>query len=164
MRNGLVISDSGPIFSLGVIDKLEILDALFEEIYIPVAVWEELTRDKTTVHYDRIFTYFKDKVRGISGFNELTFIMDYGESESVILYKELNANFLLIDDKKARDIAENFGIQCIGTIGVLSSAKKKGIINELRPIFRELLLNNRFYSVKLLNAVLAKHGEEEMKL
>jgi hypothetical protein len=28
----------------------------------------------------------------IKGFNELTFVMDYGESESVILYKELNAD------------------------------------------------------------------------
>ena len=35
----------------------------------------------------------------ISGFNELSFLMDYGESESVILYKEMDADFLLIDDK-----------------------------------------------------------------
>ena len=45
MKNGLVISDSGPIFSLAIIDKLGILDELFDEIYIPKAVWEELTRE-----------------------------------------------------------------------------------------------------------------------
>lgn len=111
MKNGLVISDSGPIFSLAIIDKLEILNALFNDVYIPEAVWEELTRDKTIGHYPRIVEYFEDKVKKISGFNELTFVMDYGESESVILYKELNADYLLIDDKKARNIAENFGIQ-----------------------------------------------------
>jgi predicted nucleic acid-binding protein len=33
--------------------------------------------------------------------------MDYGESEAVILYEEMSGNFLLIDDKKARKIAEN---------------------------------------------------------
>lgn len=85
MKNGLVISDSGPIFSLAIIGKLEILNALFDDIYIPKAVWEELTRDKTTEHYPRIVEYFEDKVKKISGFNELTFVMDYGESESVTL-------------------------------------------------------------------------------
>lgn len=31
MKNGLVIADIGPIFSLALIDKLHILDALFDE-------------------------------------------------------------------------------------------------------------------------------------
>jgi predicted nucleic acid-binding protein len=38
MKNGLVISDSGPIFSLGILNKIEILDSLFEEIYILNAI------------------------------------------------------------------------------------------------------------------------------
>jgi predicted nucleic acid-binding protein len=76
MENGVIISDAGPIFSLAIIDKLEILDKLFDEIYIPKAVWEELTRDKTTAHYQRIVDYFKDKTKEISGFNDLTFVMD----------------------------------------------------------------------------------------
>jgi len=54
--------------------------------------------------------------------------MDYGESESVVLYKELNADYLLIDNKKARSIAENSGIECIVIIGVFSTAKEKGIV------------------------------------
>jgi hypothetical protein len=41
--------------------------------------------------------------------------MDYGESEAITLYKELNANFLLIDDRKARLIAESMKVNCIGT-------------------------------------------------
>lgn len=164
MKNGLVISDSGPVFSLAIVDKLSILSDLFDEIYIPKAVWEELTRDKTTDHYQRIVEYFEGKVKEVSGFNELTFTMDYGESESVLLFKELNADYLLIDDKKARDIAENFGIQCIGTIGILSAARDKGIIKELRPLFQSFIGNKRYYSLKLLNAILKKHGEEEIKL
>jgi len=67
--------------------------------------------------------------------------MDYGESESLILHKELNAYFLLIDDKKARTIAENFGVNCIGTLGILSFAKSQKIIKELRPLFKILLDN-----------------------
>lgn len=162
MKNGLVIADSGPIFSLAIINKLDILTDLFDNVYIPNAVWEELTRDKTTEHYQHIVKYFEGKVKEIIGFNELTFIMDYGESESVILYKELNADYLLIDDKKARNIAENFGMQCIGTIGILSIARSKGIIDELRTLFKLFIENKRFYSLTLLNAILKKHNEEEI--
>lgn len=163
MNRGLAISDSGPIFSLVIIDKLEVLNGLFDEVFIPKAVWEELTRDKTTNHYQKIVDFFEDKVKEISAFNELTFVMDYGESESVILYKELNADYLLIDDKKARKIAENFEIQCIGTIGILSIAKEKGMVDNLKPLFESFLKNNRYYSLNLLNTILRKYNEEEIE-
>ncbi len=54
MKKGLVVSDSGPVFSLAIIDKLWVLDSLFEEIFIPKAVWLELTKDKTSEHYPKI--------------------------------------------------------------------------------------------------------------
>jgi predicted nucleic acid-binding protein len=38
MKKGLVIADTGPIISLAIIDKLELLNALFEDIKIPFAV------------------------------------------------------------------------------------------------------------------------------
>lgn len=164
MKNGIVIADAGPIFSLAIIDKLELLDRLFEDIRIPRAVWEEITLNKNTGFYKVIEEYFESKVTPIMGFNELTFTMDYGESEAVILYKELKANFLLIDDKKARNIAENFNITCIGTLGILSSAKSKGIIKDLKPLFETFLKSERYYSIKLLNTLLEKHEEQKIEI
>ena len=64
-------------------------------------------------------------------------IMDFGESESVILYQELQADFLLIDDNKARIVAESLDVNCIGSIGLLIKAKQKGLITELKPIFEK---------------------------
>lgn len=160
MKNGLVIADSGPIFSLALIDKLDILNELFDYIKIPQAVWDEITYDKTKPDYHKLYDFFKDNTCQISGLNELTFIMDYGESESLILYKELQADFLLIDDKKARKIAENLQINCIGIIGLLSTAKDKGLIGKLKPIFETFLQKKRYYSVDLLNAVLTAKGEK----
>ena len=54
MKNGLISSDSGPIFSLAIIDKLELLDSLFDEVYIPKAVWREITQDNTTIYLSLI--------------------------------------------------------------------------------------------------------------
>lgn len=162
MKNGVVIADAGPIISLALIGKLDILDTLFDDVKIANAVWNEITIDDSKPFLREIKEYFNDKVAYIQGFNELTFVMDYGESESVILYKELNADFLLIDDKKARDIAENSGINCIGTLGLLLAAKDKNLLSELKPIFETFLANKRFYSLELLNSILAEKGEDRI--
>lgn len=162
MKNGIVIADAVPIISLALVDKLDILDNIFDEVKIANAVWEEITRDENKRFVERLKPYFKDKICKIKSFNELTFVMDYGESESLILYNEIKADFILIDDKKARNIAENFGAKCIGTLGLLSVAKDKNLISELRPIFEEFLKNRRFYALNLLNVILEQNNEQKI--
>ena len=73
MKNGLVIADAGAIFSLAIIDKLEILDQFFDEIKISQGVWEEITLIKTTEFYKTIELYFEPKVNKIKGF-QLSFL------------------------------------------------------------------------------------------
>ncbi len=163
MKNGIIIADTGPIISLALVDKLNILQELFDEVKIAKAVWEELTSDKNKPFISMVQNYFKDKVCEIKSFNDLIFLMDYGESESVLLYQELEADFLLIDDKKARKIAEQLHIRCVGTLGLLMIAKDKKIINELRPIFLAFLKHKRFYSLELLNNILQQKEEDIIK-
>jgi hypothetical protein len=67
MKNGLVIADSGPIISLVLIERLDILDLLFDDIKIPMAVWNEITSDDSKPFHNRIRNYFKDKVLEIKG-------------------------------------------------------------------------------------------------
>ena len=162
MKRGLVIADSGAIFSLAIIGKLNLLELLFDSIRIPYAVWEEVSLEKDNEIFKDIDLFFRERITKISSFNDLTFIMDYGESESVILYKELKADFLLIDDKKARKIAENFGLNCIGTLGLLILAKKENFVKELKPTFKALLKNKRYFSLNLLNKILKMQGETEI--
>ncbi len=164
MKNGIIIADTGPIISLAIIKHLDILDKLFDEVKISDAVWKELTRDNSKAFVSTIKEYFEDKICQVKSFNDLIFFMDYGESESVLLYQELNADFLLIDDKKARQIAESLNINCIGTLGLLMIAKDKNIIKELRPLFLNFLKNQRFYSLELLNWILQQKNEKIISL
>jgi predicted nucleic acid-binding protein len=162
MKNGLVIADSGPVFSLAVIDKLDILTSIFNEVLIPNAVWLEIISHETKPNFHKLHDFFVGKVRKISGFNDLIFMMDTGESEAVILYKEMKADFLLIDDKKARAIAENLEVTCIGVLGLLAIAKDKGLINELKPLFEKLIQNKRFYAIEVVNFILSSKGESKI--
>lgn len=155
----VIIADTGALISLGLAGYLNILEQLFNEFYIPEAVWEEINQYDNPDFEQTNIDLLRNKIHPIKSKNYLSVLMDYGESESVILYEEVKADFLLIDDQKARAIAENLNVNCIGSIGLLLKAKEKNIITQLRPVFKLWLRNKRFFSKKLLNEILQEQGE-----
>lgn len=158
----VVIADTGAIISLIHIRQLDLIEKVFDDYYIAKAVWIELN-NYDNPHFDNsILIELKSRVKEISSKNYLSMIMDFGESESAILYEELHADYLLIDDNKARLVAESLNINCIGTLGLLLKAKQKGLITELNPIFEKLIRVGRYFSRKLLNEILIKIGESRI--
>lgn len=158
----IVVADTGVLISLALIGQVDLIEKIFDRLYITEAVWQELNNydnpDFNLIQYANLI----EKVVPIRSKNYLSVIMDYGESESVILYEELQADFLLVDDGRARAIAESLNVNCIGTLGVLLKGKEKGLINELKPIFTNLLLGKRYFSKKLLNQILLEINETEI--
>lgn len=59
---------------------------------------------------------------------------DAGETEAMVLYKQIAADKLLIDDKRGRNVAKLNQISTIGSLGVLLAAKQKGLIHEIAPL------------------------------
>ncbi|NRB51567.1 MAG: DUF3368 domain-containing protein, partial [Saprospiraceae bacterium] len=57
-----------------------------------------------------------------------------------------------------------FRILSIGTLGLLINAKSKGNIDELKPLFQQLISNKRYYSLQLLNAILLQSGETTLEV
>lgn len=158
----IVIADTGALISLGHVGHIGLIEKIFSNFYIAEAVWKELN-DYDNPDFDhQILNELEAKVIKIKSKNHLSMIMDYGESESVILYEELQADFLLIDDNKARIVAESLDVNCIGSIGLLLKAKQKGLISELRPIFEKWISIGRYFSKRLLNMILNELGEKTM--
>jgi predicted nucleic acid-binding protein len=75
------------------------------------------------------------------------------------LYKQLNADTLLIDDHRARVIAEHNQVNCIGALGFLLLAKQSGIIQSVKPYVQELHKSSIYYSDELLERVIKLAGE-----
>jgi predicted nucleic acid-binding protein len=155
-----VIADTGVLISLGLIGKINLIEEIFGNYYIANAVWQEFQKYDNPLLNKEQFKFLDKRVVEISTKNYLSVVLDYGESESIILYEELKADFLLIDDKKARLIAESLNVNCIGSIGILIRAKQKGLIKEIRPIFEIWMNNERYFSLKLLNQILLQEGED----
>lgn len=158
----IIIADTGALITLIHLGHLALIEKIFGDFYIAKAVWNELN-DYDNPEFDfSVLETLKPRVKEIKSKNHLSVIMDYGESESVILYEELGADFLLIEDNKARQIAESLNINCIGTLGILIKARQEGLLKELRPMFEKMLNSGRFFSKKLLNDILIKLGEAKM--
>lgn len=158
----LLIADTSPLISLLVIDQLNLLDQLFEEYYLPKAVWDELNGHNELSFYTDQLSMLSLRVKEINSVYVPMPGIDVGETEAIILCKELQADLMLVDDKKAREIAELMGINCTGTLAVLLRAFEKKLISELRPLFLNLLDKNRYYSKVLLNQLLQRIGEDEI--
>jgi predicted nucleic acid-binding protein len=64
--------------------------------------------------------------------------IDKGESSAIALALETPGCTVVLDDYKARKIAERLGINITGTIGVIVKAKLKGIIPSIKPILEKI--------------------------
>jgi predicted nucleic acid-binding protein len=157
----LVISDASPVIALAVCGKLDLLDKLFDQVYIPQAVFNELTIPNKPKARE-IIEWTKSKVitaKNRTIISALSLNLDPGESEAISLYWETNADFLLIDEKRGRIIALRNGIKTIGTIGVLLIAKQRGLVTSVKP-FLDILMNNSFRISEILyHQILERTGE-----
>ncbi|MCO5274989.1 MAG: DUF3368 domain-containing protein [Flavobacteriales bacterium] len=62
--------------------------------------------------------------------------LDRGEASAIALAMELAASTLILDDQKARKVAERLGLSYTGTIGILIKAKRSGHLPALAPFSR----------------------------
>jgi hypothetical protein len=84
---------------------------------------------------------------------------DAGETEAMLLYKQISADKLLIDDRRSRKVAKINHISTIGLLGVLLAAKEKGFIIEVSPLLRQIENSDIHLSTKLIATVLELAGE-----
>jgi predicted nucleic acid-binding protein len=157
----IIVSDASPVIALAVCDKLDLLDNMFDKTYIPQAVFNEIIVPNKP-EAETIVAWAKGRVFPVkSAVAAAAFLqnLDPGESEALSLYGEIAADFLLIDEKKGRSIAARNGARTVGTIGILLSAKQRGILAEVKPSF-DILVNTGFRMSDILyRQILERAGE-----
>lgn len=134
MKSNLV-SNTVPLIALALIDRLDILQTIFQKVIIPEAVHKEMLEGGASSH--GLHSYQKAswiKVQSLSATVDplLQNILDIGEASVIQLAREAKADYVLIDERKARKIARDiFGLKVIGTARILVEAKRKGILNNV---------------------------------
>ena len=124
----IVVSDTTPLISLLKISRLDLLEKLFGEVLIPSAVFNELTTDERfQLEANQIRQEKFIVVKEVNNLESVSILkratgLDQGESEAIVLTDELNAELLLMDEAKGRNVSSQMGLQIMGTIGILMAA------------------------------------------
>jgi uncharacterized protein len=136
------VSDAGPLIHLSWIDQLGLLEQLFEEVIVPPAVRDEvLASPAGTLGLDRIQRVFAEGWLQVGEPTEPLRLtqstaasLDRGEAQALFLAEEIGADLLITDDAPARAEAARRGLGVVGTVGVLTQARDRGLVPAALPL------------------------------
>ena len=156
----ILVADASALIALATCDSLMLLEEIFGNVFVPDAVYAEVTElDKP--QSTRLRSYLQGKVREVDmkNFVYLDAFADVGETQAMLLYKELDADYLLIDDQRGRKVAKINNIKTIGSMGVLLQAKRAGLIPCVAPLLEKIAASPVFMSESLIGIVLELANE-----
>jgi hypothetical protein len=81
--------------------------------------------------------------------------LDAGEASAILLAIQLHADLLLMDDAEGAAAARAKGFEVVGTLGVLSQAAKRQLL-DLRQAFDRLKSTNFRYRQEVVDEFLAE--------
>ena len=71
----------------------------------------------------------------------------------------MNANRLLIDERRGRNEAIQLGLQVTGLLGILLAAKRQGLIPLVQPLLDSLIVQGFWIREELYAEILLLAGE-----
>ena len=125
-----VVIDSTCLIALERIDQLALISQIFPAVIVPPGVQSEFGASLNWLTIQ--------PVKNSAIVETLKTQIDDGEAQAIALALELENVLLVLDDKKARRVAQQLGLKVIGTIGVLVDAKRKGVIPAIAPLLTAL--------------------------
>jgi uncharacterized protein len=158
-----VICNATPLINFAVTDRLDILQTTFGRIIIPQAVYHETTGTgfpgSPVVQQAIIAGWLEVRSVSTAGANTDP-ELDDGEREAIALALELGIERILLDEREARQVAHQLGLQVMGTLGILLLAKNNQTIPQVRSLL-DAMINTAQYWVSdtLYQQVLKRAGE-----
>ena len=151
-----VVADASPLIALDHLGHLDLLRELFGTVLIPPAV----AREASSLHTLPDFISVRALGQPVAA-RVLAASLGPGEREAMSLAIETSARWVILDDRPARRLAEALGMPVIGTLGVLTTAKRRGLLAAVRPCLDSLNDAGFRISVPLYERILAEAGETE---
>ena len=152
-----IVSNSTPLIIFDKINYLYLLKELYQKIYVPKAVFNEISNSK---YSNNIFNNNFIEIKDIQSSPVLyPAALHSGEIEVFALAKEINAALCLIDDLLARNYAVHLGLKITGSIGILLLAKELRLIKNIKQLVDKFIENDFRISQKVYQDILIKANE-----
>jgi uncharacterized protein len=123
------VSNSSPLILFQQIGRMDLLEEVLEEIWIPPAVAEEIEPSLgQPPAWIRVTTapFLATPV-------EWRVALDRGEREAIALALERSADRVVLDDRQARQEAKRLGLKVVGSVGIVLEAHRLGVIDDVQP-------------------------------
>ena len=156
-----LIADSSPLIALAGVKQLNLLPRLYSRVIAPSAVIDEILAGGENASG----RYFLDRASWLEHWTleqttELISIaLGRGETEAIQLAKQLPNSRLLLDDHRARRVAEDLNLEIIGSAGILIQAKRKTLIREVVPILKNMRKNGYYIGDRVIQRAAQAVGE-----
>lgn len=150
--NRVIISDTSCLIALSKIDKLKVLNNLYQNVVVTKEVYNEYGA-KLPDWISVVEVKNKQKQK------EIEVRLDKGEASSIALALELENATLIIDEIKGRKIARSLNIEIIRTIGLLLLAEKKGVIKNAFTVIMKMVNKGFRLSDSLLEKLIERYGD-----
>ena len=155
----IVVSDAGPLISLGRLDLIGLLGALFAKVLVPEAVIRECLARSSNPDALRIrqalaqghLVACPTPLQTLAG-------LDAGESAAIVHAQAIGAAVLL-DKRAGRQRALAMGLMVTGTLGVLVRARQRNLVGPIAPLIAELRASGQRLSQPVVLHALAVVGE-----
>ena len=119
----VVVADSSPLIAMARIGRLDLLHSVFGQLLVPDAVWREVVvagvGKKGALDVGDAAWIERRSIVDSPLVNLLRHDLGAGESEAIVLAREVKADFLLMDERLGRSAAQRLGLQVVGLVGVL---------------------------------------------
>jgi predicted nucleic acid-binding protein len=158
----IVVSNASPLITLARIGRLDLLASLFERILIPAEVHHEVTvvgqglpgaAEVRGARWIEVRTLPRPAEASIERACEG---LGAGERGAIFLANSLTAHLVLLDEWRARRIAQKTGLSVVGCLGVLETGARRGLVPELRAAYVDLLRHGIRFDLQLLQDSLAR--------
>lgn len=156
------ISNTSPLQYLHQAGQLDLLRSLFDKVIVPQAVAEELARGRALrIDLPELSGLSWIHIETAEGEGLAPGIEDLGAGEAAVLSiaKAVPGSLVLLDDHRARQVAEALGVPKCGTAGVLIRAKAHGLLPRVEPVLDLLVLRGYWLSARDREVVLRAAGE-----
>jgi len=157
----VVVADTGPLHYLVWIGHVDLIPQLFENVFVPPEVRDELSRAEAPAVVRSWIAnppgWFA--VRPAPATNDPVLLrLDHGERAALALAVSITADAILMDDRAGVAAARAKGFVVMGTLGILDAAARRGMV-DLAFAIDQLRKTNFRYREELFQELLKRHQD-----
>lgn len=171
MTTPLLIADAGPLIALSVANVLPHTIELYKTLWVPQSVIDECVMDAHAPGAAAIMRAIRVKgAKNVEGIHAIpqaditpldaAYALGLGSGEAaVISYAAQHQHIALVDDRKARKIAQRMHVRTVGSGSILLALKASRKIKKIAPALEAWHKHGYFVAQGVVNELLRRAGE-----